>query len=109
MSATQRRPDATGTPPVARTRRRSRRPRPGAAAPGTSPSTVLRDARATAGPSSSGVGQPAPLSVRLGVGLATLIDADAGGVGGVSYLVFVAPALLISAAVMIAARSSPTR
>jgi lipooligosaccharide transport system permease protein len=51
-----------------------------------------------------GVGQPAAYLFAMGVGLATLVEADgAPGFGGVSYLVFIAPALLISAAVMTAA------
>ena len=39
----------------------------------------------------------------MGLGLATFLDAeDAGADGGVSYLVFVAPALLATAAVTVA-------
>jgi lipooligosaccharide transport system permease protein len=55
------------------------------------------------------VGQPAAYLFAMGVGLATLVesnDAGANGAavfGGVSYLAFIAPALLISAAVMTAA------
>ncbi|MDQ4047727.1 MAG: ABC transporter permease [Actinomycetota bacterium] len=55
------------------------------------------------------VGQPAAYLFAMGVGLATLVEANAaesGGAavfGGVSYLAFIAPALLISAAVMTAA------
>lgn len=50
------------------------------------------------------VGQPAAYLFAMGVGLATLVEANAAGAfGGVSYLVYIAPALLISAAVMTAA------
>ena len=50
------------------------------------------------------VGQPVAYLFAMGVGLATLVDANsAGAFGGVSYLAFIAPALLISAAVMTAA------
>lgn len=50
------------------------------------------------------VGQPAAYLFAMGVGLATLVEASAAGAfGGVSYLAFIAPALLISAAVMTAA------
>ena len=51
-----------------------------------------------------GVGQPVAYLFAMGVGLATLVEANGAGVfGGVSYLAFIAPALLISAAVMTAA------
>lgn len=51
-----------------------------------------------------GVGQPVAYLFAMGVGLATLVDTrGAAGFGGVSYLAFIAPALLISAAVMTAA------
>ncbi len=51
-----------------------------------------------------GVGQPVAYLFAMGVGLATLVDANsAAAFGGVSYLAFIAPALLISAAVMTAA------
>lgn len=51
-----------------------------------------------------GVGQPVAYLFAMGVGLATLVDANsASAFGGVSYLAFIAPALLISAAVMTAA------
>ncbi len=51
-----------------------------------------------------GVGQPVAYLFAMGVGLATLVDTNSAGVfGGVSYLTFIAPALLISAAVMTAA------
>lgn len=51
-----------------------------------------------------GVGQPVAYLFAMGVGLATLVEANGAGVfGGVSYLTFIAPALLISAAVMTAA------
>jgi lipooligosaccharide transport system permease protein len=52
----------------------------------------------------TGIGNPVVYLFALGVGLATLVDANVGGQGaGVSYLTFVAPALLASAAVTIAA------
>lgn len=48
-----------------------------------------------------GVGQPAAYLFAMGVGLATLVQANGSGAfGGVSYITFIAPALLISAAVM---------
>ncbi|HEX9088117.1 MAG TPA: ABC transporter permease [Arthrobacter sp.] len=51
-----------------------------------------------------GVGQPVAYLFAMGVGLATLVDTNSGaGFGGVSYLTFIAPALLVSAAVMAAA------
>ena len=51
-----------------------------------------------------GVGQPVAYLFAMGVGLATLVDTNSTAVfGGVSYLTFIAPALLISAAVMTAA------
>jgi lipooligosaccharide transport system permease protein len=51
-----------------------------------------------------GVGQPVAYLFAMGVGLATLVDnGSASAFGGVSYLAFIAPALLISAAVMTAA------
>ena len=50
------------------------------------------------------VGQPVAYLFAMGVGLATLVDAGrAAAFGGVSYLAFIAPALLVSAAVMTAA------
>jgi lipooligosaccharide transport system permease protein len=49
------------------------------------------------------VGNPLVYLFALGVGLASLVPT---GVGGVSYLVFVAPALLASAAVTVAAEES---
>ncbi|HJV98636.1 MAG TPA: ABC transporter permease [Arthrobacter sp.] len=50
------------------------------------------------------VGQPVAYLFAMGVGLATLVDAEESGTfGGVSYLAFIAPALLVSAAVMTAA------
>ncbi|HET9349330.1 MAG TPA: ABC transporter permease [Arthrobacter sp.] len=52
----------------------------------------------------SGVGQPVAYLFAMGVGLATLVDTNSeAAFGGVSYLTFIAPALLISAAVMTAA------
>ncbi|MDI3212349.1 ABC transporter permease [Arthrobacter sp. AL12] len=51
-----------------------------------------------------GVGQPVAYLFAMGVGLATLVDTSSdAGFGGVSYLTFIAPALLVSAAVMAAA------
>ncbi|HET6672972.1 MAG TPA: ABC transporter permease [Agromyces sp.] len=52
----------------------------------------------------AGLGSPLIYLYALGVGLATIVDANLGAeaVGGVSYLVFVAPALLASAAVTVA-------
>jgi lipooligosaccharide transport system permease protein len=38
--------------------------------------------------------------VAMGVGLGSLVDAHAGGIGGVPYLTFVAPGLLVSTVVM---------
>ncbi|MBT2555063.1 ABC transporter permease [Arthrobacter sp. ISL-5] len=49
------------------------------------------------------VGQPAAYLFAMGVGLATLVDTNTTVFGGVSYIAFIAPALLISAAVMTAA------
>ena len=50
------------------------------------------------------IGNPIIYLYALGVGLATLVDANLGtdAVGGVSYLAFVAPALLCSAAIAVA-------
>lgn len=49
------------------------------------------------------VGQPVAYLFAMGVGLASLVDANSESIfGGVSYLEFVAPALLVSAAVMTA-------
>jgi lipooligosaccharide transport system permease protein len=51
-----------------------------------------------------GVGQPVAYLFAMGVGLATLVDTNsAAAFGGVSYLSFIAPALLVSSAVMTAA------
>lgn len=52
----------------------------------------------------AGIGNPLIYLYALGVGLATIVDANVGGdaVDGVSYLVFVAPALLASAAITVA-------
>ncbi len=51
-----------------------------------------------------GVGQPVAYLFAMGVGLASLVDTSSTAIfGGVSYLVFIAPALLVSAAVMTAA------
>jgi len=50
------------------------------------------------------VGQPVAYLFAMGVGLASLVDTGATeAFGGVSYLAFIAPALLVSAAVMTAA------
>jgi lipooligosaccharide transport system permease protein len=49
------------------------------------------------------VGQPVAYLFAMGVGLATLVDANNSAFSGVSYLAFIAPALLVSAAVMTAA------
>ncbi len=50
------------------------------------------------------VGHPVAYLFAMGVGLATLVDSQgAGAFGGVGYVTFVAPALLVSAAVMTAA------
>ena len=49
------------------------------------------------------VGQPVAYLFAMGVGLATLVDTGNGAFSGVSYLAFIAPALLVSAAVMTAA------
>ncbi|TLM86102.1 ABC transporter permease [Pseudarthrobacter sp. NamE5] len=50
------------------------------------------------------VGQPVAYLFAMGVGLASLVDSQgAAAFGGVSYLAFIAPALLVSAAVMTAA------
>ena len=50
------------------------------------------------------VGQPVAYLFAMGVGLATLVDGQGGAAfGGVSYLAFIAPALLVSAGVMTAA------
>lgn len=51
------------------------------------------------------IGNPVVYLFALGVGLASLVDRNvgAGGVQGVSYLAFVAPALIASAAVTVAA------
>lgn len=46
------------------------------------------------------VGEPLLYLIALGVGLGTLVDNGVGTVDGVPYLIFVAPALLISTVVM---------
>ena len=49
------------------------------------------------------VGQPVAYLFAMGVGLASLVDANSTAVfGGVNYLTFIAPALLVSSAVMTA-------
>ncbi len=52
----------------------------------------------------AGIGSPLIYLYALGVGLATIVDANlgTGAVDGVGYLVFVAPALLASAAITVA-------
>src|SRR5690606_13033577 len=51
----------------------------------------------------AGIGSPLVYLYALGVGLATIVDANVDEQGlGVSYLVFVAPALLASAAITVA-------
>lgn len=52
----------------------------------------------------SSVGTPLVYLFAMGIGLASLVDARAGnqGLGDVSYLTFVAPALLVTAAIMVA-------
>ncbi|WP_238335740.1 ABC transporter permease [Serinicoccus kebangsaanensis] len=63
--------------------------------------TVLRGMRAFALPILLyAVAQPVLYLVALGVGLGELVDRGTGPVGGVDYLVFVAPALLVSTVVM---------
>ncbi|OKL54427.1 hypothetical protein BSZ39_04165 [Bowdeniella nasicola] len=47
----------------------------------------------------SDIGQPLLYLIAMGIGLGALVDANAGTVEGVSYLVFVAPALLVSISV----------
>lgn len=49
------------------------------------------------------VGNPLMYLFAMGVGLASLVDANSAGAFGVSYMTFIAPALLVSAAVMTAA------
>lgn len=52
----------------------------------------------------SSVGTPVMYLFAMGVGLATLVDQNSGAAfGGVSYLVFIAPALLASATILTAA------
>ena len=46
------------------------------------------------------IGLPLLYLASMGLGLGALVDSGAGGVDGVSYLVFVAPALLVSSVVM---------
>ncbi|MCZ9881307.1 ABC transporter permease [Arthrobacter sp. B2a2-09] len=49
------------------------------------------------------VGQPVAYLFAMGIGLASLVNANSAAVfGGVSYLTFIAPALLVSSAVMTA-------
>lgn len=52
----------------------------------------------------SSVGTPVVYLFAMGIGLASLVDARSGdqGLGDVSYLTFVAPALLVTAAIMVA-------
>ena len=44
--------------------------------------------------------------IAMGIGLGTLVDASSGGVGGVPYLTFVAPGLLVATVVMSAANET---
>jgi lipooligosaccharide transport system permease protein len=46
------------------------------------------------------VGQPLLYMIAMGIGLGTLVQSGAGQVDGVEYLVFVAPAILVSTTVM---------
>lgn len=46
-----------------------------------------------------GLGNPVLYLASIGIGLGSLVDANSGGVDGVPYLVFLAPALLASAAI----------
>jgi lipooligosaccharide transport system permease protein len=46
-----------------------------------------------------GLGNPILYLASIGIGLGALVDSNTGGVDGVSYLVFLAPALLASAAI----------
>ena len=63
--------------------------------------TVLRGMRAFALPIALyAVAQPLLYMIALGVGLGALVDRGVGSVAGVDYLVFVAPALLVSTVVM---------
>ena len=63
----------------------------------------LRQMRAYAGTLiATGLGTPVLYLFAFGVGLATLITENVGPVPGVTYLEFVAPALLATAAVMVA-------
>ncbi len=54
----------------------------------------------------SSVGTPVLYLVSLGLGLGTLVDRGAGQVDGVPYLLFVAPAILVSTVVMGASAES---
>lgn len=51
-------------------------------------------------------GQPVMYLVAMGVGLGSLVDAHSGDVGGVSYLDFVAPGLMVASAVQLASIES---
>lgn len=51
-----------------------------------------------------GIGTPALYVLAFGTGLGVVVDASSGGVDGVPYLVFLAPALLCSAVLMTAAQ-----
>lgn len=55
-----------------------------------------------------GLGSPVLYLMGLGVGLGILVDANQGsqGVGGVPYLTFLAPALVLSTAMMVASQES---
>lgn len=50
--------------------------------------------------------QPALYLAAMGIGLGKLVDAHSGSVGGVSYLEFVAPGLLVASAMQAAATAS---
>ena len=51
-------------------------------------------------------GEPVMYLVAMGVGLGSLVDAHSGSVGGVAYLDFVAPGLMVASAVQLAAVES---
>lgn len=51
-------------------------------------------------------GQPVMYLVAMGVGLGSLVDAHSGSVGGLPYLDFVAPGLMVASAVQLAAVES---
>lgn len=51
-----------------------------------------------------GIGTPALYVLAFGTGLGLVVDANAGGIDGVPYLTFLAPALLLSAALLTASQ-----